>query len=180
MERNGRLVRLRPSTDNPQPQPRVRVGNILGIRTEDADADNTTRDLTKRVVEITPATSYPGEKYNYIATFTAPGPMYGATLLVTFPTDGATGLETEGDDRFTVRAPGASIAFDPATDVSGRAVTVNLTRINKDQKVTITLHDATVGASAAATVAPAVTAFVATGITTTIPAHLVRLPVLLR
>ena len=37
MERNGQLVRLRPSTANPRPQPRVRVGNILGIRIADAD-----------------------------------------------------------------------------------------------------------------------------------------------
>ena len=37
MERNGRLVRLKPSPTNPSPQPRVRVGNILGIRTVDAD-----------------------------------------------------------------------------------------------------------------------------------------------
>ena len=33
----GVFVRLRPSTANPNPQPRVRVGNILGTRTEDAD-----------------------------------------------------------------------------------------------------------------------------------------------
>ena len=96
MERNGRLVRLRPSTDNPNPQPRVRVGNILGTRTpeleaalEAADSGN---DLAKRLVTITPATSYPGEKHDYIVTFTAPGPMYGATLVVTFPGDGSNGF----------------------------------------------------------------------------------------
>ena len=41
-ERNGRLVRLRPSTDNPSPQPRVRVGNILGTR---VDADGATSGM---------------------------------------------------------------------------------------------------------------------------------------
>ena len=182
MERNGRLVRLKPSPTNPSPQPRVRVGNSRGIRIADADGTlggpaqstatppvplNNTADLTKRLVDITPATSYPGEKHNYIATFTAGGPMYGATLLVTFPGDAVTGLQTEGDDRFTVRAPGVAYTFDPATDISGRAVTVNLTRINKDQKVTITLHDATVGADVTATAAGG-TAF--GDIQTTVPA----------
>ena len=41
---------------------------------------NTAADTTKRtLVTVTPAMSYPGEEHDYIVTFTAPGPMYGAT-----------------------------------------------------------------------------------------------------
>ena len=171
MERNGRLVRLRPDADNPNPQPRVRVGNIMGTRIADADADNETNDTTKRTLTVTPATSYPVEEHDYIATFTAPGPMYRATLLVTFPDDLLTG---DNGDRFTVRAPGVALGdrnadpvLLPFTVATGtRIVTVNLTRINKDQKVTITLNDATVTAAPTPTPAEG-SAFTAT--TTTPP-----------
>ena len=144
-ERNGRLVRLRPSTDNPNPQPRVRVGNIMGTRLLADDATNTLADLTKRLVAVTPAKSYPDEKHDYIVTFTAPGPMYRAMLAVDLPSD--TVLVNDGDeaDQISVRAPGVAYTFDPETDIAGdRVVTVNLTRINKDQKVTITLREVTV------------------------------------
>ena len=115
MERNGRLVRLKPSATNQTPQPRVRVGNILGTKLVDSPA--TFVDTTSREVAVTPATSYPGEEHDYIVTFTAPGPMYGHVLEVTLPTDARLDLLPEGTtvaDRISVRAPGALIAFDAA------------------------------------------------------------------
>ena len=163
MERNGRLVRLRPSTDNPSPQPRVRVGNILGTRL--VDSLDTFVDTTSREVAVTPATSYPGEEHDYIVTFTAPGPMYGHVLEVTLPEDARLNLLPEGTtvaDQISVRAPGALVAFDAAMEtaltadadtvvygITGRVVTIGLTRINKGQKVTVTLRDATVAAPTA-------------------------------
>ena len=85
--RGGTFVRLRPSPGNLDTQPRVRVGNIQGTRTEYDDESDTERELTKRVVTVTPATSYPGEEHDYIVTFTAPGPMYNSLLTVTFPSN---------------------------------------------------------------------------------------------
>ena len=147
-ERNGRLVRLRPSTDNPNPQPRVRVGNIMGTRVLADDATNTDGDTTKRLVAVTPAKSYPGEKHDYIVTFTAPGPMYRAMLAVDLPNVGVLENDEGEDDQISVRAPGVAYTFDPETDIAGdRVVTVNLTRINKDQKVTVTLRQVTVAAN---------------------------------
>ena len=80
--RGGTFVRLRPSVGNDNPQPRVRVGNILGTRIVTMN-DYTGRELTKRVVAVTPATSYPGEEHDYIVTFTAPGPMYDTAPCIT-------------------------------------------------------------------------------------------------
>ena len=144
--RGGTFVRLRPSATNLDTQPRVRVGNILGT--------GSGNDLTERVVTVTPATSYPGEKHNYIVTFTAPGPMYNSSLTVTFPPnvlkfpDGRT-----ASNQISVSAPGVSYTVGDITDeidtadnrrILTGALTVNLTRINIGQKVTITLKDATV------------------------------------
>ena len=142
--RNGTFVRLRPSAENPDTQPLVRVGNIRGTRTEDEPYSG--RELTKRVVAVTPATSYPGETHNYIVTFTAPGPMYNSSLAVTFPL--AVFEFPEGktaSNQISVSAPGVSFSVDPiGDDWNGGVLTVNLTRINNGQKVTITLKDAMV------------------------------------
>ena len=101
------------------------------------------RELTKRVVTVTPATSYPGEEHDYIVTFTAPGPMYNSSLTVTFPLNEFTFPEGRtASNQISVSAPGVSYSVDPITD--GGELTVNLTRINIGQKVTITLKDATV------------------------------------
>ena len=146
--RGGTFVRLRPSAGNLDTQPRVRVGNIQGTRTEYDDESYAGNELTKRVVTVTPATSYPGEKHDYIVTFTAPGPMYNSSLTVTFPLgvlefpEGRT-----ASNQISVSAPGVSYSVGPITN--GEVLTVNLTRINKTrtnngQKVTITLKDATV------------------------------------
>ena len=145
--RGGTFVRLRPSAGNLDTQPRVRVGNIQGARLP-ADYDDETYtgdELTKRVVTVTPATSYPGEKHNYVVTFTAPGPMYNSSLTVTFPLSAFTFPEGRtASTQISVSAPGVSYSVDPITD--GGVLTVNLTRINNGQKVTITLKDATVDA----------------------------------
>ena len=65
--------------------------------------------------------SYPGEEHDYIVTFTAPGPMYGHELVITFPDRRAILRFLTGKDfadQITVRAPGAAIDFDvdPDTD----------------------------------------------------------------
>ena len=173
MERNGRLVRLKPSATNQTPQPRVRVGNILG--TNVGSSVEAVADTTSREVTVTPATSYPGETHDYIVTFTAPGPMYGHALEVRLPPVADLTLPTgkKVSDQVSVRAPGALISFDPrvATNLTatppvygldtagtGRSLTIGLTRINKGQKVTVTLRGATVVASEA-TLATAVSEF---------------------
>ena len=169
-ERNGRPVRLRPSTDNPNPQPRVRVGNILGNRLPSAEVADAApvKDTTKREVTVDPPKSYPGETHDYIVVFTAPGPMYGRELNITFPADTDLALPP-GDkteiDLITVRAPGVAYEFDPNdTDhLSGRDVTIGLTRINKGQKVTVTLRGLTVADNVDATAAEANEFTVTTG-----------------
>ena len=128
--RGGTFVRLRPSADNPDTQPRVRVGNIRGTRTPaEYDDVDTERELTKRVVTVTPATSYPGEEHDYIVTFTAPGPMYNSSLTVTFPLSAFTFPEGRtASNQISVSAPGVSYSVEPIT--GGGELTVNLTRIN--------------------------------------------------
>ena len=143
--RGGTFVRLRPSAGNLDTQPRIRVGNIQGTRTPDEYDDDayTGNELTKRVVTVTPATSYPGDEHDYIVTFTAPGPMYNSSLTVTFPLNAFTFPEGRtASNQISVSAPGVSYSVVPITD--GGVLTVNLTRINNGQKVTITLKGATV------------------------------------
>ena len=145
--RGGTFVRLLPSAGNVDTQPLVRVGNIQGTRIVYDDVD-TERELTKRVVTVTPATSYPGETHNYEVIFTAPGPMYNSSLTVTFPSgvlefpEGRT-----ASNQISVSASrDVSYTVGDITDdrVLTGTLTVNLTRINNGQKVTITLKDATV------------------------------------
>ena len=162
----------------PTPTPRVRVGNILGTRRPEHEVAGVApfEDTTSREVEIAPETSYLGETHDYIVTFTAPGPMYGHVLVVTLPdirpADNTSGSElalpTDKTvaDQISVRAPGALIDFDAAANIDGNnVVTIGLTRINKDQKVTITLRDAEV-VTTSETSSVTLTAFVVTTNTT--------------
>ena len=144
--RGGTFVRLRPSAGNLDTQPRVRVGNIQGTRTPEYDDETYDgNELTKRVVTVTPATSYPGEEHDYIVTFTAPGPMYNSSLTVTFPLSVLEFPEGRtASNQISVSAPGVSYTVGDITYYRWWALTVNLTRINNGQKVTITLKDATV------------------------------------
>ena len=122
--RGGTFVRLRPSADNPNTQPRVRVGNIQGTRNPDQydDDDYDGNELTKRVVTVTPATSYPGEEHDYIVTFTAPGPMYNSSLTVTFPSDVLEFPEGRtASNQISVSAPGVSYTVGDITDIDGES-----------------------------------------------------------
>ena len=79
---------------------------------------NTTADLTKRVVAVTPAMSYPGEEHDYIVTFTAPGPMYGARHVSGNDSKLTLACRREDiADRITVRAPGVALCI-PAKSCS--------------------------------------------------------------
>ena len=114
---------------------------------DEYDDETYTGELTKRVVTVTPATSYPGEEHDYIVTFTAPGPMYNSSLTVTFPSNVLEFPEGRtASNQISVSAPGVSYTVGDITDGGVLTVTVDLTRINNGQKVTITLKDATVAA----------------------------------
>ena len=65
--------------------PSVRVGNILGTRTE--ANKKTSRDNATRTVTIKPDRVFMDEKMKYPVkiTFVAPGPMHGGNLEVTIP-----------------------------------------------------------------------------------------------
>ncbi len=79
--------------------PVVRVGNIIG------DTANS-RDPLKRELKITPDRVFPGEtKTRFTLTFTAPGPMYGDKLILSFGPRGAAGHARLGPkDSLTVVA----------------------------------------------------------------------------
>ena len=101
--RNGTLIRFT--------SPAIRVGNILGEKTKalaaddtavTADADYAGRDTLERKVTITPKHVFAGEKeHKFTISFTATGPMYGATLTIPIP-DGlrptGAALDADGDD----------------------------------------------------------------------------------
>ena len=163
----GAFVRLKPFT-NTNPQPRVRVGNILGTRTVDADGvlgdtaneatANDDADITKRIVAVTPATSYPGEKHNYQVVFTAPGPMYGTLLRITIPEELTPPAGKTNAQQISVRASGVLHSFNAGVttalaadtplyglDTDERIATIHLMRIDEGQKVTLTFREATVG-----------------------------------
>ena len=101
--RNGTLIRF--------DSPGIRVGNILGEKTKilaadddvTADADYAGRDTLERKVTITPTHVFAGEKeHKFTISFTATGPMYGATLTIPIPdglrSNGGLLLTQDGDD----------------------------------------------------------------------------------
>ena len=130
--KNGTLVAIDSS-------PNVRVGNIAGLRTVDADDDNPSRDTVKRVVEIDPGKAYQGEmERTFKITFTVPGPIYDSSTgdtsnanfnIVTIPAS----LEV---DFSTISVLNITGLGDFTAPESG-AITVPLKAVNKGQIVTV-------------------------------------------
>ena len=128
--RNGHFVRLKP-TSAAYPQPRVRVGNILGLRTNADDAVNAdpandgTNDTLKRIVKVGSGSeaeikTYPGEEHDFKVVFTAPGPMYGGSLNITLP-DTDDDVADASDARISSSA-GLRVRLLPIKSVSVRPV----------------------------------------------------------
>ena len=154
---------MRPSATNRQPQPRVRVGNIIGDKTIlDAAGQPvvpyTGNDTTDRKVTITPDKAYQGEKDNYVVIFEAPGPMYGSTININLSPidDGARTIGKfslpEGKslaDQTSIRASGVDLDFDSDMNIDDAGLaSITVNRIDKGQKITLTVRDVTVKSDA--------------------------------
>ncbi len=150
MTKNGTLIRI-------GTQPNVRVGNILGLRTADADADNATRDTLKRVFDVSPSPVYQGENRTISVKFTVPGPMYptnvagddnNTNVIVAIPAD-LRPLTAAASDAsvINVSSNGPGIGTHTVTTGAGdggtperfpvESVTIPLTGVNKDQTITV-------------------------------------------
>lgn len=149
---NGTHIRL----DN---EPMVYVGNILANMGETGS-----RDKTERKVVITPTEVFQTETGHRITiSFTAPGPMYGATLSIPIPADVqpaiAASSVTVSKSSGVVLGDPADLATSPELTITGGTgsppsvitlIVVNLTEIDVGEKVTVSYPLATVGSSGTA------------------------------
>ena len=142
--RGGNLRRLTAGS------PMVTVDNILGVNVPalaDEAVDTTLSDPLSRDVVITPTKVYPDEEdHRFTITFTAPGPMNGATLQITVPTP----LRPTPFDTTTIRVlgrGGADIVEVTDDDINtDGSIDITLTKISAEQKVVVTYPLAEVGA----------------------------------
>ena len=137
--RNGTLVSLASAN-----QANVRVGNILGTRTDTDAKLNITRDTTVRKVTIDPTVVYHDEMdRDFTITFTAPGPMYDGRLDIDIPA----GIQPDGSSTVSVSSSGpgvGSLYFNNvattttvAADTAVANINVPLTSVNQGQTVTV-------------------------------------------
>ncbi len=156
-------------------QPVVRVGNIIGDGPVATTAD--TRDPLTRELKITPGRVFPGEeKTRFTLTFTAPGPMYGGELVLSFPPGGDSGeahlgpkdtLAADGSD-FTVRTRGGgtvgTVSVDEGEDATADdpetadRLTIPITTLDVGQQIIVSYtRDAGIGSSADAAITASTT-----------------------
>ena len=135
-------------------QPNVRVGNILGTRIDDADADNATPDTLKRNFTIKPGVVYQGEeKRNFTIEFKAPGPMYGndtaggTGITITIPNGIRPANDTDitGNNVSTDR-PGLT-RTNVAYTASAGTIVIPFDEVKTDQTITVS-YSVDVGATA--------------------------------
>ena len=141
--------------------PTVRVGNILGEKVTTTPVAYAGRDTRDRNFDVTPLRVYVGEeKHEYMITFTAPGPMYGATLAITLP-DGPPASTTRSlnpnfltvADLFTVRGS-SGVGLTVGDTLSADSVPITLNTINNGQKVFVTYSVAEIPSTATTSFAP--------------------------
>ena len=163
----GSFSNLRPYTlvtNNPNnlptdPRPIVRVGNI-------------TSGPTAIKIEATPATSYVGDKGNYVVKLTAKGPIYdvdqdgdgtldiNAQIVLTLPTTTTlkststadsppaipnTNIGTSG--YVSVRGVKGVTPVRPDVQIVGQNVTINFRTMDKDGVIELTYHNVEVAAA---------------------------------
>ena len=140
--KDGVLTRLKPTTDNPTPQPHIRVTNIAS---------------GKGKVEITPTISYEAETdVNFRLVFKATGPMYDidnnqdGDLKDVADTDSdiqfninshlSEPTTTAGSAGYIYASGSGSVRFESGVDritLSGSTVTINISRMDKDDEVQV-------------------------------------------
>ena len=134
--KRGSFTRLKATVDNPAPQPRVRVGNIAVSQSG--------------TVKITPEIAYEGqENVNFTIVFKALGPLYdwGTTfdtnIVVEVPN--GVGVSSMIADKVSFSTKG-SVRFEtPSISVSDRAITIDISQINKGDEVRISYGPVTIG-----------------------------------
>ena len=124
--RNGTLSRLSAPVA-------VNVGNILGDVDFTAATPAASRDPLIRAVTVTPTRVFPGETNIPVRiTFEAPGPMYGSTLTIDFPS--ALVPDPITASTVTVRSGGT---LGEITSY-GDPLAIPISTLNRGQRITVT------------------------------------------
>ena len=149
-KKDGTLTRLKVTEANPEPQPYVRVGSVAaGTGT----------------VAVTPATVIQGETgLDFRLVYTAPGPIYNGTIVVTVPDALVDGTGLDGDNStndatfradITVSERGGVDFGETDADVgqsgvfavsfSDRTITIEIDDMHKGDQVRVFYEDIKVG-----------------------------------
>ena len=133
--KRGSFTQLNPTSLEPDPQPRVRVGNI------DASVAGT--------VKITPEIAYEGKEYTFEIVFKALGPIYdwgGTNTNIVVGVQNGVSLPDMTDDNVSFSTKG-SVRFEatPISVSSIREITINISQMNIGNEVRISYGPVTIG-----------------------------------